>query len=215
MEDGLVESAARIDQPEDRRINGITVGQVVSNCDTNHAGRVQVRLPWLPGFEPWARLALVDRGVFFIPQEGDEVLVQGNRGDISELYVIGCLWNGKDQPPAKEQGDPVNKRILKTPQGHEIKFDDAAGSISITSADKKQVTLTKEHIKIAIDEDGTSAITIDKNGNVTIKAQTSIKLDAPSISIKGDNSVEIKSSSKADINGGSLCSIDAGMIKIG
>jgi len=217
MEDGLVESAARIDQPEDRRINGITVGQVVSNCDTNHAGRVQVRLPWLPGFEPWARLALVDRGVFFIPQEGDEVLVQGNRGDISELYVIGCLWNGKDQPPAKEQGDPVNKRILKTPQGHEIKFDDAAGSISITSADKKQVTLTKEHIKITIDEDGTSAITIDKNGNVTIKAQTSIKLDAPSVSISGDNvqSIEIKSKAKTDISGGSLCVIDAGLIKIG
>lgn len=215
MQDGLIESAARIDQPADRRIYGITCGQVINNNDQNHAGRVQVRLPWLPGYEPWARLALLDRGVFFIPQEGDEVLVLGNRGDISELYVIGCLWNGKDQPPAREQKDPVNKRIIKTPQGHEIKFDDANGSISITSSDKKQITLTKEHIEIAIDENATSAITIDKDGNVTIKAQTSIKLDAPSISIKGDNSVEVKSSAKTDISGGSLCSIDAGMIKLG
>src|SRR5947209_20520328 len=105
MENGLVENAARIDEPDDRRIYGLTVAQVVKNCDETHAGRVQVRLPWLPGHEPWVRLSLVDRGVYFIPQEGDEVLVAGNRGDISELYIVGCLWNGKDKPPAQNNGD--------------------------------------------------------------------------------------------------------------
>jgi uncharacterized protein involved in type VI secretion and phage assembly len=214
MEGGLVESAARIDEPDDRRIYGLTVAQVVKNRDETHAGRVQVRFSWLPGYEPWARLALVDRGVFFIPQVGDEVLVNMNRGDVSEVYVVGCLWNGKDQPPAIERDDPVHKRIIKTPTGHNVTFDDQAGTVTITSADLKHITLTKDHIEIAIDEKATSAITIDKSGDVTIKAQTSIKLDAPSISISGQT-IDVKSNSKTDISGGGLCSIDAGLIKIG
>ncbi len=214
MENGLVESAARIDEPEDRRISGITVGQVIANCDTTHAGRVKVRLSWLPGYEPWARLALVDRGIFFIPQVGDEVLLQANRGDVTELYVVGCLWNGKDKPPAQQQGDPANKRIIRTPQGHDITFDDQAGTLTITSVDKRRITLSKDKVEIAIDEQATSKISIDQNGNVTITAKASIKLEAPSISISGDN-LEIKGKAKTDINGGSLCSIDAGLIKIG
>lgn len=217
MEQGLIDSAARIDQPDDRRMNAITVAQVVKNCDETHAGRVQVRLPWLPGYEPWARLALVDRGMFFIPQEGDEVLVQMNRGDVSEVYVIGCLWNGRDNPPKQPDGspsDPKKQRIIRTPDGQDMTFDDQTRTLTITSADKRRITLSKEKVEIAIDEQATSKIAIDQNGNVTISAKASIKLEAPSISISGDN-LEIKSKAKADINGGSLCSIDAGLIKIG
>jgi uncharacterized protein involved in type VI secretion and phage assembly len=188
---------------------------VVKNCDTTHAGRVQVRFSWLPGYEPWARLALVDRGVFFIPQEGDEVLVDCNRGDVSEVYVVGCLWNGKDHPPAREQNDPVNKRIIRTPQGHNVTFDDQSGTLTITSADKKHITLTKEHIEIAIDENATSAITIDKNGNVTIKAKNSITLDAPTINVSATQNLDMGGKQSARIDGGSYCSIAASQIYIG
>lgn len=215
MENGLVESAARVDEPEDRRIYGVTVAQVVNNCDETRSGRVQVRLPWLPGFEPWVRLALLDRGVFFVPQVGDEVLVTANRGDISELYIVGCLWNGKDQPPAQEHDAPVNKRIIRTPLGHDVTFDDQAATVSITSADKKHITLSKDHIELAIDENASTVITIEKNGNVTIKAQTSITLDAPTINVTASQNLALGGNQSARIDGGSYCSIDAGLIKIG
>src|SRR5437016_13589337 len=73
----------------DRRITGVAVGQVLDNTDVLTMGRVQIQLPWLD-MPPWARVAVLmagpNRGTFFIPQPGDEVLVAFNHGDIREPF---------------------------------------------------------------------------------------------------------------------------------
>jgi len=183
MESALVDSAARIDQPDDRRISGITIGRVVKICDETNSGRVQVRLPWLPDFEPWARLALLDRGVYFIPRVDDEVLVLSNRGDVTELYIVGCLWNGKDKPPAQGQDDPKNKRMMQTPLGHSLVFDDDARTVTITSADHRRITLGQDKVEVALDEKSTSAMSITKDGTMTITASKKLRLIAPELEI--------------------------------
>ena len=38
-------------------------------------------------------------GYFFSPEVDDEVIVAFDQGDIRYPYVIGGLWNGKDEPP--------------------------------------------------------------------------------------------------------------------
>lgn len=217
MQGGLVDTTTQIDVPEDRRIYGVVLAQVVENCDKNCLGRVKLKLSWLPGFEPWARVASLmageDRGAYFIPQVGEEVLVAFNHGDVREPYVIGSVWNGKDRSPARTPFDPVNKRLIRTPKGHEIEFDDAQQSITITSADKQRITLTPGKVEIAVDEQKTTAVTLE-SGNITIKAASSITLDAPTINITGTN-VAVGGSSSARIDGGSYCSIAAAQIFIG
>ena len=120
----------------DRQITGVAVGQVIDNTDALTMGRVQIQLPWLPDIQPWARVAVLmagpNRGTFFIPQPGDEVLVAFNHGDIREPFVIGSLWNGVDQPPATDLGDAVSKRLIHTPAGLELEFDDKKTSVTIT-----------------------------------------------------------------------------------
>ena len=75
--------------------------------------RVQLALPWLPGYQPWARLANqsagTDRGSYFVPQAGDEVLVAFNHGDVREPYVLGSLWNTIDKPPADDPTDAAEQ----------------------------------------------------------------------------------------------------------
>ena len=58
MPQGLVESAAQSAGRTLSGISGVAVGQVIENRDATGLARVQLRLPWLPGVQPWARVAV-------------------------------------------------------------------------------------------------------------------------------------------------------------
>lgn len=219
MTNGLIDAATQTERPDDRRIYGVVVAQVVDNCDRTQLGRVQVRLPWLPGYEPWARVASLmagaEGGAFFMPQAGEEVLVAFNHGDVREPYVVGCIWNGHDRPPQPASTDPVNKRLIRTPKGHEIEFDDAGQTVVIKSANGQRVVLGRDKIEISLDEQKTTAITLEKGGQLTLKAANTITLDAPTINILARDNVALGGQQSARIDGGSYCSINASQIFIG
>lgn len=208
-----------IPEPDDRRINGVCTAMVLSNFDSNGQGRVQLQIPWLPGYMPWARVSVpmagLMRGTYFIPQVGDEVLVAFSQGDIREPYVIGSLWNSMDRPPALLQTDPVNKRVIRTPLGHEISFDEATASITITSSSFDSVTLSPTGIELST-VGGAAKVSLTKTGDLTISAAKSITLDAPEISIGGARTVEVSVTGKTGIslNGGRACTVKAARIDL-
>src|SRR5258706_10454277 len=105
MADGSLDlDPSKADVDDAGSVNGVAVAKVIDNIDIQGTARVQISLPWLPGFEPWARVASpmagMGRGTYFIPQVGDEVLVAFNQGDIREPYILGALWSSVDKPPA-------------------------------------------------------------------------------------------------------------------
>src|SRR5215207_9313317 len=126
----------------------VAPGVVTNNLELLAEGRVQVRIPSLPAFEPWARLSAVGagsgRGFLWVPQIDDEVLVAFNQNDERDAYVLGGLWNTLDRPPVTVPTDFLIKRVIKTGMvsgvGHEIEFDDALQSITITSTTKQKIT---------------------------------------------------------------------------
>ena len=116
---------------------GVTIGIVTDNNDTEQKyGHVKVKLPYLgkdgSGQEiesTWARLATIgagnQRGVMFMPEVNDEVLVAFEHGDIRRPYVIGSLWNGTDAPPLDvADRDTKDKRIIVSRTGHKLTFFD-------------------------------------------------------------------------------------------
>ncbi|HEY2902656.1 MAG TPA: phage baseplate assembly protein V, partial [Polyangia bacterium] len=81
--------------------------------DPDGIGRVKLTLPWAPdtgseSYETWGRVATLmggnNRGSWFIPDKGDEVLVAFEGGDPRRPFVLGGLWNGKDKPPESMDG---------------------------------------------------------------------------------------------------------------
>lgn len=180
-------------QEPEQKIYGVTVCQVLNNIDCNGKARVQLKLPWLPGFEPWARIsnqmASGGAGCYFVPQIGDEVLVSFNHGDVREPYIVGSLYNSQDSPPAKAPIDAVNKRKIRTPQGHELEFDDLQQKITLTTPSKTTVVLDAQ--KAEISTPGAS-LTIGVAGDVTVTSKTKITLDAPAIELKGKATVSIE-----------------------
>jgi uncharacterized protein involved in type VI secretion and phage assembly len=207
--------------PQSDKIYGVAIATVLENIDSLGEARVRLRLPWLPGFEPWARVATMMagmmRGSYFIPQVNDEVLVAFNHGDVREPFVIGTLWNTLDRPPALSPLDPVTKRKIQTPLGQELTFDEKVQSVTISNTTKQTLTLDFAEATLAA---GTfppptrASITLSAAGTVTIKGLFAIKLDAPLIEIEG-KVVKVGGTATTTVGGGGTCAIQGAKIDIG
>jgi uncharacterized protein involved in type VI secretion and phage assembly len=201
---------------DEHRVYGVALAEVVSNMDLSGQGRVQLRLPWLPGYQPWARVAAFaagsDRGGYFIPQDGEEVLVAFNQGDVTDPYVIGTLWNGRDKPPFKSPMDPTQKRAIRTPQGHELLFDDAEQKIVLKTSTGQKITLAPDGIEIAASDN--AKITLQTAGTVKIEASVEIQLTAPSIKAEADGTLQLKGTASATLEGSGTCVVKGGMVNI-
>lgn len=216
MLEGLIDSALGSILPSEQRIYGVAIAQVIDNIDLSGQGRVQLSLPWLPGVEPWARVAALfagaGYGAYCIPQPGDEVLVAFNQGDVREPFVVGCLWNALDRPPTSLPTDAVNKYIIRTQRGHEIEFDDLTQQVTITSSTQHKIEMSPESIRLTSTGESAS-ITLGTDGQIKIQAAGGIALEASDITLDAGK-LELNGSFGASLNGGLGCDIRAMMVRI-
>ncbi|VAW40766.1 VgrG protein [hydrothermal vent metagenome] len=197
----------------DSRFYGLTVGKVTDNVDEDGLGRVKLIFPWLSSKDGshWARvvtpMAGKDRGFFFLPEVGDEVLVAFEHGMMEFPYVLGALWNGVDKPPEKKD-KKTNKRTIKSTSGHIIRLDDTKG---------------EEKIEV-IDMSGENSIIIDSKANtVTISAKKEIIIQSSDgklilkgkgVEIDSTDEIKITTSKKMSLKAGSELKIKGQMVKI-
>jgi phage baseplate assembly protein V len=200
-----------------QKYDGVAIGTVINTLDSIMQGRVQLRMSIAPDLEPWASVASpmagLGHGWYAMPQIGDQVVVAFNNGDLRQPYVIGAVWNATKRPPITLPSEAVNKRILRTPAGHQIEFDDATQALTVTSSTQQQVSLNMESVEVAAGL-GAASIRVGTDGSVTISAATSIKLEATSISIQAAESVEIQAGASTTLNGGASCKIKGALVEI-
>jgi Rhs element Vgr protein len=175
-------------------INGLQIGLVVTENETGDGAqhRVKVHIPGITTSEVgiWARVATLDagaeRGVYFRPQQGDEVVLGFLSDDPREPIILGYL-HSKD---AKKSPLPETEGSLEygfvTKEGVKLIFDDTNKKMTLSvpsGADKKTIVLNdggamelKDENQNSIKMDSTG-ITIDAgSGMVTVKGST-IKLN--------------------------------------
>jgi uncharacterized protein involved in type VI secretion and phage assembly len=173
-----------------RSINGVVIGIVKSLDDPDQLGRVQLSFPWMNESEPesnWARIAAPmsggERGFWFMPEVGDEVLVAFEQGNLTHPYVVGFLWNGQAKPPQTD----LKKRTLKTVSGHTIELDDTDGSEKISllwKGDKPGITLEKTKITVMLNDN--CQITLEESKiDIKLNSTTFITLDSSGVTVKG------------------------------
>lgn len=159
---------------------GVVIAVVESRNDPKKEGRVTLRYKWLPGqpLSDWAAIAAPlagsKRGAWLMPEKGDEVLVAFRNGRFDHPYVIGFLWNGKSKPPEQD----LQHRVIVTPGGHQLRFEDndkkkqivlrTPGKHTLTLSDvenamKLTVRSGKEHL-IEIDDVANTITLQTKNG---------------------------------------------------
>ena len=114
------------------KIEHVRIGKVKANVDPEGLGRVLLSFPHLASTNLiWARVATLtagfNRGVYFLPEIGDEVLVAFELGDVSKPIVLGSLWSMVAPPPTHNRV-PNLKKMIQTTAGTNIVFDDTPGA---------------------------------------------------------------------------------------
>lgn len=195
------------------KIHGVVVGLVTNNQDPEGLHRVKVKFPWLSESEEshWARVATFmagdGRGGWFLPEVDDEVLVLFEHGDVRLPYVVGALWNGVDKAPYDNSDGENNLRAFKSRSGHELIFDDTSGAekVEVRTRGGHQVVLDdasgSERISI-VDSQGSNKVEIDSaKGEIAVKAQTKLVLEAQMIEIKGGTTVKVNAGASLELKG--------------
>jgi len=203
------------DQETGGKIKGVAVGVVTNNKDPQGMGRVKVRFPWREHQDEsyWARVATLmagkDRGSFFLPEVGDEVLVVFEREDIRHPYVVGGLWNGRDKAPETNSDGKNNIRKIKSRSGHEIIFNDdhetKKEKVEIHTKAGHKVLLDdaagSEKIEVR-DKSGSNFIVIDSLQNsITIESTAQLKIKSQKIDIEAGAAMTLKASGALTIQG--------------
>lgn len=163
-------------------INGLQIGVVLDVNDTDEGGqyRVKVHVPMIStGNEGiWARVSTLDagpqRGSYFRPQTGDEVLLGFLNDDPKEAIVLGYL-HSKDinKSPLPEQ-DGQEQYGFVTKSGIKLVFDDTNKRMTLLvpggSGDKSFI-INNDSSAIEIKDDNQNSIKMDSSG-ITIQSSS-------------------------------------------
>ena len=186
--------------------DGIYPAVVTNNHDPLNMGRLKVIFPWTSGQmeSNWCRLvqpyAGNERGMFFMPEVGDEVLVVFEMGDFNQPLVIGGTWNSEDPPPEPNDPDGSNHhKVIETRSGHTLVFCDEPGAEFIQLKDSSLQNIVRWD-----SPSDTISITA-QTGDIYIKApQGSINLlakdvqfsvtDSSTRTVGGNETVTVKES---------------------
>ena len=183
---------------------------VTRNDDPRGSGRIQVRMNWQADDmnTNWIRVMTPDagrsgdvksnRGFVFIPEVGDHVLVGFRHGDPSRPYAMGSLFNGFT---GKGGGKGNNCKSLTSRSGSSLMLDDSVGSVTLhdrggvsmnfdgagnatTNAKSSNFVNAGTNNVINVGN-GSSVISSDSDGNITLKGNTAIILSV------GENQVKV------------------------
>jgi len=195
-------------------VSGLQIG-IVTALENDPEGefRIKLRLPLINTTEEgiWARIATLDagnqRGTYFRPEIGDEVIVGFLNDDPRDPVVLGmCHSSAKPAPePAKDDNQHkgyVSRTKLKLSFDDEKKIiglETPAGNKLALSEDAKGITFEDQNgNKIILDDSG---ITIQSIKALTLKANNDLKISGLNTELSAQSSFKASGTGSAEVSG--------------
>ncbi len=155
--------------------------KVTDNEDPKHLGRIRVQFDWQAQLDknmttPWLRLSQPyaggGKGFSFIPETGEEVMIDFEGGNAERPFVKGTLYNGVNDPDGAWLPGDNQVKAIRTRNGHTIEICDEGegGYIRIYDNEKENYILT-----FSTDE---KLIKLESTGNIELYAQNDIIMHA-------------------------------------
>ena len=232
------------------------IATVKDNKDPDNMGRIRVQMLWQQAnndMTDWLRVMTPDagggkdgaknRGLVVVPEAGDQVLVCFRYNDPNRPFIMGSLFHGKTGGGG---GNGNNGKSLNSKSGHILSFDDSKGisiidkstnnkieidgtnTITITAAQKIELTngkstITMDGDKITIsaahiDIEGTADSTIHSGAHgLTAKSGGDVGVNGTKTTVSGTSEVTatgakatVNGDSEATLNGGGTTTVSAG-----
>jgi Rhs element Vgr protein len=211
-------------------VSGLQIGVVtVLESDPDGEDRIKVRLPLVSASEEgiWARIATLDagkeRGTFFRPEIGDEVVV-GFLGDDPRCPVVLGMCHSSAKPAPEPAKDTNHHKGYVSREKMKLTFDDEKKIILFETPGGNRLMLSEEKKGIIIEDQNGNKITLDDSGikmesvkelilkatsdmnaegmNITLKAQTGFKASGTATAELSGASTTVKGSAATAISGG-------------
>ena len=192
-------------------IPGLQIG-IVSQLkdDPDGEDRILVKLPVISNSDLgiWARIACVDagnnRGSFFRPEIGDEVVLGFLNNDPRHPIVLGGL-NSSSKPSPMPATDENHEKGFVSRSEMKLVFDDDKKSVKIETPAGKIISLDEDAGSIKLEDENGNSITMNGDG-ITIKSKKKIILKTKDdIEIEGK---DIKNTAKASFKADGTAGIE-------
>lgn len=172
-------------EPVPYPLTGPQIATVTDNEDSK--GRIKVQFQWQKSvgkMTNWLRVQTPDagnsekgpRGLVFIPEINDEVMVGFTYGDPNRPYVMGSMF---PENVGTGGGAGNKNKSMTTRSGSALKLDDSSGSVRLQDPGKS-----------SLDMDGSGVTKIDSSEKIIITC--------------GSSSIELNTDGKIFINGKEL-----------
>ncbi len=208
-------------------IAGLQVG-VVSQLEEDPDGeeRILVQIPIINHEEQgiWCRIASLDagenRGAFFRPEIGDEVIIGFINEDPNDAVVLGMLHSSAKPAPFTASDDNHEKGFV-TRSEMKVVFDDDKKSINISTPAGKIISLDEDAGTIVIEDDNSNVITIDSNGismesagDIAIKASGDVTIEGTNVGITANAEFKAEGSAGAEVSTSAIAVLKGSLVQI-
>lgn len=205
---------------------GLHTGIVTDNADPSGEFRVRVKFPYINPDDDgvWARIALTDagdqRGMFFRPEVGDEIVAGFLYDDPNYPVILGMLHSSAKASPLSPSNDNNQKGYtsreklllifdddkkeinIETPGGNKIKISDDAKGIKMEDLNGNKIEMNDQ------------GITISSPMKIEITAGTDLKLSAANLTVAADSSLSMSGSGSSKLESSGSLTLKGSMVMI-
>ncbi|WP_423126896.1 type VI secretion system tip protein VgrG [Gaoshiqia sp. Z1-71] len=208
-------------------VNGLQIGIVTQlENDPDGEDRILVRLPVVDhqGEGIWSRVATLDagenRGSFFRPEIGDEVIVGFINENPNDAIVLGMM-NSSAKPAPLAASDDNHEKGFTTRSGIKFIFNDEKKSATLETPAGKKLTLDDDaglielidenSNKLLMDADG---ITLDSPAGISLKSSGDITIEGINVTVKASAQFKAEGSGGAEVSTSAIAVLKGSLVQI-
>ena len=208
-------------------IQGLQVG-IVSQLEEDPDGedRILVQIPIINNEEEgiWCRVSSPDagenRGIFFRPELGDEVIIGFINQDPNNAIVLGMLHSSAKPSPITATDDNHEKGII-TRGEMKILFDDDKKIITIETPAGKIISLDEDEGAITIEDENSNIIMINSDGismesagDIAIKATGDVNIEGTNVNIAATAEFKADGGAGAEVTTSAIAVLKGSLVQI-